>query len=553
MRRWFEKQNYFVKCLFYSSIFSLLMSSIMNVAFYKYIISLGLQLYLIIFCFFILFFNYLAIFFLLLNNHLKYFACLLFFLSIFAEYYMVFCETPISPGVIKSIFETNFNEAFEILELKLIVFCIFIAIMMLFIFSKIKLPKVSSYKTLLIHFGGCILFFSLGFLLIGFNYSKLSVFAKQSIIGYYINIDNFLFGTFKVGKKYFQKPKVLKILDENPFKKNKNKNHFVVLFVGETSRKSSFSLNGYQRKTNPMLEKQDIVNFKYATSCGTYTAYSLPCMFSFKTRKRFKESELNENVLQILVKAGVDVTWYENDDNSSKNQAKGKGIEYINLRYEKSPLCDKKRCYDEIALQKIENEIVKFSGKIDNKINLTNNNKKICDKNNSNTFAIKDKIVVFHMIGSHGPLYYKRYPRKWAKFQPECMEANPSVCSVEELKNAYDNTILYQDFILSETIDLLREMKKKHENIDISMIYVSDHGESLGEKGAFLHAFPYALAPKEQTEIPFIIWTSNNVLKNKFLSFSDKSVSHDNLSHTLLGIFDISSVVKDDKLDLTNL
>ena len=533
---WFKKkeQNNYLIYLFCALVFALLMSTVLNVAFYKHIIAQKIGIKMVIVCFFILLFNYLAIFFILSFRHIgKYILYILTYLAIVAEYYMLSTKTSINSGVMRSIFETNISEVMELIDAKLVIFGITLAIIIapFFFFFEKKIYTIPLHKEILLRVFGVILslFFSLG--LIGLNYTKFSIFARQNGDFGFINVDNFIFGSFKVIESKSEKPKTLNIVDENPIQRKKdNKRHFVVFLVGETSRKASYSLNGYSRKTNPKLEKQDIVNFTKATSCGTCTAHSVPCMFSFKTRKEYKDSEVNENVLDILLKTGnIAVSWYENDDSSPKRQANNKKIEYTDLANKKHLLCKNRRCFDEILIEKLNDEINKF-------VNEKNQN---------------DRIVVLHMIGSHGPLYYKRYPRKWAKFQPECTNANPSNCSIEELKNAYDNTIVYQDFVLSEIIDKLRLMKKQQKQVDITMIYVSDHGESLGEKGVFLHTFPYKIAPKEQIEIPFIIWTTNADLKAKFKTKSNFPVSHDNLSHTLLGIFDVESKAKDDSLDLT--
>src|SRR5690606_5835407 len=113
--------------------------------------------------------------------------------------------------------------------------------------------------------------------------------------------------------------------------------------------------------------------------------------------------------------------------------------------------------------------------------------------------------IVLHMTGSHGPSYYRRYPAEFAKFKPECRTSEFSDCTTDEIVNAYDNSILYTDHILSEIINVL---KGSDDRFAPAMIYMSDHGESLGEDGLYLHAAPYFIAPDVQTHIPFIAWFS---------------------------------------------
>ena len=106
-------------------------------------------------------------------------------------------------------------------------------------------------------------------------------------------------------------------------------------------------------------------------------------------------------------------------------------------------------------------------------------------------------------MGNHGPAYFKRYPKEFEKFKPACQTAELSECSDEEIGNAYDNAILYTDYFLSQVVQLLKQNEQKFE---ASMLYISDHGESLGENNLYLHGMPYMLAPSEQTDVPVIVW-----------------------------------------------
>lgn len=157
------------------------------------------------------------------------------------------------------------------------------------------------------------------------------------------------------------------------------------------------------------------------------------------------------------------------------------------------------------------------------------------------------------MLGSHGPVYYRRYPTDMALFSPDCNTSNFAECSLEQIVNAYDNTIVYTDKILAELIDVLIS---KQNQFASTMIYMSDHDESLGEKGLYLHGMPYFIAPREQTHIPFISWFSPEFLKQNNLSkvclknITTTAASHDNLFHLILGVMDIKTKVYDKSLDL---
>ena len=284
------------------------------------------------------------------------------------------------------------------------------------------------------------------------------------------------------------------------------KNTLMIMVVGETARADRFSLNGYHRETNPLLKQQNIISFSNVASCGTSTSISVPCMFSVLTRKEFnKEKALYmENALDVLARNGVEVLWRDNNSDS-------KGVA-TRLKYEnfQSPTLNKsceEECRDIGMLGGLDKYIASKKG--------------------------KDILIVMHMMGNHGPEYYRRYPKDFARFTPICKSSDLRVCSQQEIDNAYDNAILYTDYFLSNTIDLL---KKYDTNYETAMFYVSDHGESLGEHGFYLHAAPYAIAPKQQTHVPAVLWLGKNMgySLNQVKPYRDYSLSHDDLYCMLL-------------------
>jgi len=159
-----------------------------------------------------------------------------------------------------------------------------------------------------------------------------------------------------------------------------------------------------------------------------------------------------------------------------------------------------------------------------------------------------------HQIGSHGPSYYLRYPRALEKFKPACQTSNFFDCTKEEIINAYDNSIAYTDKVTADLIALL----KKQKHINTSMIYISDHGESLGENGLYLHGAPYFMAPKEQTMVPMIVWLSDTYqgltgIKPECLKANSmQGYSHANLFHSLLGMAGVRTVEYKPSLDIFN-
>lgn len=292
-----------------------------------------------------------------------------------------------------------------------------------------------------------------------------------------------------------------------------------IMVVGETARADHFSMGGYERRTNPLLENIPGVIFAEADSCGTSTLFSVPCMFSMRGRDSYEPSEASSesNVLDILTAAGIKTVWIDNNS-SCKNVCNR--IENSNLQDdpdETSTLYSDMGYFDEIFLQEIDSYL------------------------NADG---PDILIVLHTLGSHGPAYGRRYPSGFGVFTPYCQQASPTDCTTEEVVNAYDNTIIYTDYLLSQLIEKLRA---RSDEADTFLFYASDHGESLGEGGVYLHGLPYAIAPAAQKSVPFIFWASNGFHKDRisdsqlFAAFGEQRLSHDNISHTLLGMYDVSA------------
>jgi len=297
----------------------------------------------------------------------------------------------------------------------------------------------------------------------------------------------------------------------------------VIMVIGETARADHFSLNGYGRETNPRLRKEGVVNFPDFWSCGTSTAQSVPCIFSHYTRSEFstEKAEAADNALDVLKRTGVSILWRENNS-SSKHVADR--VEYETYFTNKTnPVCDVE-CRDEGMLIGLQAYI--------------------------DSHPSRDLLIVLHQMGNHGPAYYKRYPPAFEKFTPACKTNDLGACSTEEIVNAYDNAILYTDFFLSKVIELL---KRNDGEFETSMLYVSDHGESLGENGLYLHGLPYFLAPDAQKHVPFVMWVGRNFDRQSLTNIQRKRkerLSHDNIFSTLLGLFEIQTAAYDPKMDI---
>ncbi len=300
----------------------------------------------------------------------------------------------------------------------------------------------------------------------------------------------------------------------------------VFLVMGEAARAMNHQIDGYDRATNPLLSQTDIVNLGSASSCDTSTIPSLRCMFSRFTQAQisFVRFATYENLLDVVAHAGMGVEWYDNDWTPS-----GAGVA-ARIKVTKlfqsidMPECSQGECTDNIFFKVLDQVIAKADG---------------------------PKLVVLHLAGSHFP-YSRRYPPEFEVFKPFCAGSVVGGCTIEELVNAYDNSLLYTDFVLHHLIDTLSHQDK----IAASVIYTSDHGESLGENGIFMHSAPLMVAPKEQTTVPFFLWFSPaytaafHVKADCIRAKSAGHISHDNVFSTVLGMLDIQTSETDPALNL---
>lgn len=305
-----------------------------------------------------------------------------------------------------------------------------------------------------------------------------------------------------------------------------SKPRLLVLVVGETARAQNWGLNGYARQTTPELARiPGLVNFNDVTSCGSSTEVSLPCMFSPFGRRHYNEDRIrsHQSLLHVLDRAGIATLWRDNQS-GCKGVCEGLPTQKVAASKD-SGLCNGKRCLDGILLSGLDRELSSPAG---------------------------DRVVVLHQLGNHGPSYFERYPEQFRRFTPICENPELGECQRQEIVNAYDNALAYTDHFLAETIGFLAA----RQDYDTAMIYVSDHGESLGEKGLFLHGMPYAIAPREQTRVPMVMWFSPGFQRSAKLDGaclgreSAQPASHDNLFSSVLGLMQVRTNTYQASLDL---
>ncbi|HVI24976.1 MAG TPA: phosphoethanolamine--lipid A transferase [Xanthomonadaceae bacterium] len=297
----------------------------------------------------------------------------------------------------------------------------------------------------------------------------------------------------------------------------------LVLVVGESARAQSFQLDGYPRPTNPELSRLPVVNFPDVRSCGTNTAVSLPCMFSDLGRDDYAQdaAAARENLLDVLAHAGFRVDWYDNNTGSKGVAARAREELLAELQ---DPRYCTYGCWDGLLVERLRRELAKTAG---------------------------DRVIVLHTKGSHGPAYYLRYPPAFERFRPACRSNELTRCTRAEILNAYDNTILYTDHVLASAIAALAAQA----GMDSALVYVSDHGESTGEHGLYLHGAPYLLAPDEQTRVPMLLWLSDGFRARRGLDAACverarlRPASHDNLFDLVLGLAGVRSAAYRARLD----
>ena len=307
----------------------------------------------------------------------------------------------------------------------------------------------------------------------------------------------------------------------------------VIMVLGETARADHLGLNGYARDTTPRLAQENVVSLRNVWSCGTNTAASVPCMFSNLGREAFENRQTNtEGLVDVLQRAGLAVLWLDNQAGGCKGVCdRVPKVDYRQLQATAPELCADDECFDEIMLRGLHERIAQLPAER----------------------RARGVVVFMHQMGSHGPAYYKRTPAGFKKFMPECTTNALQQCPREQVVNAFDNTILYTDHFLASAIDWL---KQRDNQWAPAMVYLSDHGESLGENNLYLHGLPYRFAPDVQKHVPWIFWLSptfeqQSGVKLDFLARQQgEKLSHDHYFHSTLGLLGVQTQVHDPARDV---
>ena len=447
-------------------------------------------------------------------------------LSAVIAYFMNHFGVVVDRNMIQNVVETHAAEAFDLLTWPLVIYVCLLGVLPSLFVLKAPLIRGSWKKEL--GSRAALVGLSVAALLaiyLSFSANYTSLFRAQRSLLARINPAQAMLSAGKLVRNNMKSHSMTHLVvgadaKASPYDRDRE---LIIMVIGETARADHFSLNGYKRETNPLLKKENVVNFPDFWSCGTSTAQSVPCMFSHLTRKNFdsEKAKAADNALDILKRVGVAVLWR---DNNSSSKGVADRVTYEHYMFsDKNTVCDTE-CRDEGMLVGLQEFI---------------------DAHPEN-----DVLIVLHSMGNHGPAYYKRYPASFEKFTPVCKTSDLGACSLEEIVNAYDNAVLYTDYFLTKVIKLL---KQNDDNFETAMFYVSDHGESLGENGLYLHGLPWFFAPDAQKHVPAIMWFGRKFNTKRLVRLEQRrkeQLSHDNIFSTLLGLFEISSDAYDAKLDI---
>ena len=519
------RQRPVVNRLTYIILFSLYIALALNIAFYRQAYTLlpvdGLHNALVFLSMPVVAFAVMAILLALASVvRLEKVATTLFILlSASAQYFMMNFGIIVDRSMITNILDTTPAESYALLSGQMVLVFSFTALLAIALAWWIKIkPAASVWRGTIMRAGTVTVSVLLILLVAGLFYKDYaSLFRNNKELVKSLNPSNSIVA---MNSWYFHHEmdnlplvKIGEDAKQKAVMKNGPRKNLTILIVGETSRAANFSLGGYDRETNPLLAKDNVVYFPKTASCGTATAVSVPCMFSNMPRTGYDESLAHhqEGLLDIIQRAGIQVQWNDNDGGckGACDRVPHQDVTALNLPGQ----CINGECYDDVLFHDLEKTIDAMQG---------------------------DGVIVLHTIGSHGPTYYNRYPPEFRRFTPTCDTSEIQSCSQEQLKNSYDNTILYVDHIVDKAIKLLQS---KQDKFTTSLVYLSDHGESLGENGVYLHGLPYSIAPETQKHVPMLLWLSDDYQKRYGVNYAclqqkakENDYSQDNLFSTMLGL-----------------
>lgn len=402
--------------------------------------------------------------------YVKFMLGLIFLIASISSFFIDSLSIGIDKNIIESLFNTSFREARDFINAKFILHILLFGILPTLTLYFLPLSKAKNPMRQKL---GAISILSLAIICIYISNGKGIVWSFKENKGliYSLNPIAPIRASIDYSIERYQLPSHYLSLGDDARSYARNKTF--VLIIGESQRAKNYALNGYARDTNPYTSKiSGLINFSNFYSCGVITAISIPCMLTTYTQKTYNNRKLSlytDNLLDVAQKAGYSVHFISNNGGE---------------------------CMGSVC-RNIKNTIY-FNKDSDLDIDMLPTIQKVLENASGNT------LVVINLLGSHGARYDLRYKKEFEKFTPTCKDSNLPNCTKEQIKNAYDNSIIATDFFVASVIKMLKNSK------DSMLWFISDHGESLGENGQYMHGgFPYALAPKEQKHIASMIWINN--------------------------------------------
>ena len=393
---------------------------------------------------------------------------LLFLGSAVTGYYVGAYGIYLDPGMMRNVLHTDVREAFELVSLSMLASVALLAGVPIALLAWIRIAPSSRRDALVVRPLLALLSLAIAvaaLLTVGRSFASLM--RNSPDVRYLATPLNYLWSlpvAAFADEKTVIKPRAPVGLDAHRASRANARPAFVVLVIGEAARAANWQLDGYARETTPELAaRNDVINFPNATSCGTSTEASLPCLFAPFGRAHAERARASESLLDVAQRAGIDVLWRDNQS-GCKSVCAGVRSELIDAK-SAPQACRDGQCYDEGLLEGFDAVVAHA--------------------------AQRDALLVLHQKGSHGPGYFRRYPPAFRRFAPACEARDLTDCTPGSIVNAYDNTIAYTDHVLAQTIALLA---REDATRDAALLYVSDHGESLGEDGLYLHGLPWAIA-----------------------------------------------------------
>ncbi len=452
----------------------------------------------------------------------------------FAVHYMNRYNVYLDTSMLRNVLATDPREVRDLLTWSLLPSLLFWAVLPLFALFRLRLKTRTWGKALAWRLGSLLLAVGVLAAAIFLNFQDLaSAMRNNRELRFLVTPANYIYSLGQLARseaKAAQQPRQVIGGDAQAgpaWAATAGKPVVMVMVLGETVRAANWGLSGYSRQTTPELAKQPgLINFAAVSSCGTNTETSLPCLFSPWGRRQYDEARIrgSQSLLDVVARAGFRVVWV---DNQSGCKGVCDGVESLRPDPARSPqLCAGGECFDGALLTSLQNIVEATPGNL---------------------------LIVLHQMGNHGPAYFKRAPEDFKPFQPACADPDLPRCSAESIVNAYDNAIYYTDHVLAGILGYLRT----HPAHESGFVYVSDHGESLGERGIYLHGLPYSIAPDDQTQVPLTMWLSDGLAGRLQLDAAclrqraTQPAHHDHLFHSLLGLLDVRTALYEPAMDLT--